>query len=832
MSDFLGIVQAFQLAIKTTLMYTSSHPRTQASLANLALQMEEWLEDKPNIHIAAYEAKLFLDGAPFEGSHVHLGALARQLNDRKIAGFIFQRGVEQEELEAVVDLLILKPAKIEEAGGAATIIGRRNLPHVRLSQTQYKEVREGEGGEDDHAGPGGQEHSSAESDQAAEALLNAMAALAAADAAKRRGPDSGIGSGAAAVAVPGLGPGQGPGHGFAPGGGQGFGERLAATPGQGPDPAGTGAGATPDAAFDLQILTELWEEQLDQLPTSSLLAEGGLEPANLGFLGGTPLAFGMGDGFPPAQKVEGLRSALLKRPAEQLLAVVAGLDSLPTSPAGLRMAFQSLAVEAFSHASAELLTAEGSWERIKEAIFTTLRFAPQQQSMLASLEMELRNRGLGMDSQDRLRELMEQLNWESLSLDEQINLALNHGQFWSLTLEQRLTFLRLLLDEGRLEPFLQVLDQILERLAGEDPNHREQAAATLRGITRWMDLPLPLEAETPMLQGLVATFGWEPHAHIHRIVTECLDQALAAIVGRGAPLEAMAMMQELSGLCHIQASTNDWREAALTSLWERLFQPASLRQVLEQMHSASPEVMLNEIIPFLEAGGEGACRVVLQVLGEEPDRKRRGRLIEAIRGLGEPALPALYEGLTSPTWYLVRNTLNLLADLGDAGAVAEVERCLSHSDPRVKRAAVRTLWKVGGPAAVPNLLATLPVADGETQMEIIFALGQLRSKQAVPVLAAFAQDHRAPEALRARAAETLGQIGDPVAIPALRDLAMRKGRIFTSAEATAVRVGACRGLLAMATAEARQALEAVVAGEPKNHERALLQQVLDSQLPA
>ena len=856
MSDFLGIVQAFQLAIKATLMYTTNHPRTQAALTTLSEQLDRWLASTPNLHIAAYESKIFLDGAPFEGTHVHLAALARQFNDRKIAGFIFQRGVTLEELEGVIELLILKPAKIEEAGGPGAFIEKKNMAHVRLSQTQYKEVRDGEGGDNDHGGPGSvQSEGFPENQVHVEANLAATLAMLADEARNRlsgeyqrpappanagqgsgagQGPGQGMGKGS------GLGEGMGPGQGFAEGGGQGAGQGYgtgAEGSGQG---FGTGSGkdfgnltGMADAAFDLQILTDQWEEQLDLLPEQSLLAEGGLEAANLGYLGGTPLAFGMGDGFPPAHQIQGLRNALLEQTPEQMLAVIAGLDTLPSEPAGMRMAFQALSAEAFSKASTDLMASETPWEAVKEAIFNTLRYNPQQQSMLAALEMEMRNRGLGLESQERFRELLEQLNWESLSLEEQISLALNHSQFWALTLEQRLIFLRRLLDDGRMEPFLAVMEEVLERMAGDHPGQREQAAGTVKGVSPWMlDPGLPVDLEGPMIQGLVATFGWEPHMHIHLIVTAALDNILEAIITKDDPGQALALLQEMTGLCQFQQTTTPWRQAALSGLYRRLADPVALRKVVELLHTATPEAMLNEIIPFLEAGGGASCRILVQVLGEEPDRKRRGRLIEAIRGLGEPALPALYEGLNSPTWYLVRNTLNLLADLGDAAALPEVERCLAHADGRVKRAAVRCLWKVCGPVAVPTLLAALKTSDPETQMEIIFALGQLRSRQALPALAAFALAKHAPEPLRIRAAETLGQIGDPEALGALKELAQRKGRIFTSAEPTAVRLAACRGLLALATAEALTALTFVVTAEPRNKDRALMQQILDQRTPA
>jgi hypothetical protein len=812
MSDFLGLVTSLQLAIKAMLMYTASHPRTHMALAVLEGQVAAWLEEKPSVHIAASNGRLFLDGAPFEGTHMHLKALAKQFNEREISGLIIQRGVTAGELEAVLEILILKPSKIEEAGGAAAILASRNLVHVQLGQIQYKEVKEGEGGEEDQGGPAIRSKTptpspSAEETATREEVEAASSAAIAAMAALAASMHHGAGS------QPGRGQGPQAGH------------------GQGGSASGGGRGAGP--AFDIQLLTDQWEEQFDLLAQPSLLEESGFSAAGLGFLGGTPLSIGMGEGFPPAPQMEALRRALLDLPPATLLSVVAGLDSLPSSPSGMRMGFQALAGEAFTEATASLMASDAPWEGVKEAVFTTLRYEPQQQTMLTALEAELRGRGLGMEILDRFREIVQQLDWESLPMDEKIRMATHYGHLWSLTLDQRLTFLRRLLDEGRLDTFVTLVEQILAGLAGEEPTRRETAAHTLKGVTRWLADPgLPEEAESALIQGLTAHFGWEPHLHIHRSTTEALDLALGGLVTKGEPGQALSLLRELANLCEFQGNDTEWRDAALTGLWGRLSDPVSLRKVVELLHTATPETMLTELIPYLEAAGGAACRLLVDILGEEPDRKRRGRLIEAIRGLGEPALPALYEGLDSPTWYLVRNTLNLLADMGDAGALRAVERCLAHPDGRVKRAAVRTLWKVSGPAAVPILLTALPGVDAATQMEILFALGHLRSPLAVPTLGPYALDKKTPEALRVRAAETLGQIGEPKAIPDLTELAMRRGRFFTTAEPTAVRVAACQALLAIGTTSAVAALRGLVAAEPWNKERATLQRVLDQHQPA
>jgi hypothetical protein len=589
-----------------------------------------------------------------------------------------------------------------------------------------------------------------------------------------------------------------------------------------------GPSAPVQPAFNLEILTEQWEEQLELIPHQSLL-EGDFQPAQLGFLGGTPLSFGMGDNFPPSSQVEGLRRALLALTPDKLMAVVAGLDSLPAGHAGMRMAFQSLATEAFTQASNALMASDAPWESVRQAMFETLQFAPQQQTMLAELENDLRTKAAGADQIARLQELIQQLDWETQSMEEKFRQAQEQGKLWQITLDQRLRFLRRMLDEGRVEGLLALIEQILDALRSEDVSQREMAAQTLTGIARWIEDPgLPIEAEGPLVEGLCAHFGWEPLAHIHRSSTEALGVVVVSQVNRGEPGHALALLQELAGLCAFHDGRQDWRESALASLWEVLGTPGCLAKVAELLHTSTPETMLGELIPYLEAVGQPAARFLVGVLGDEPDRKRRAKELEAIRSMGALALPAVYEGLDSSAWFLVRNALNLLSEMGDADAVEPVRACLAHPDGRVKRAAVRALWKLGGPASVPHLLAALPLVDPETQSEIMFALVQVRAIQAIPTLAAFAVDRRNPEAQRVKAAETIGQIGDPRSIQVLVEIVRRKGRLFTTAEPVQVRLAACKALLALDSPPAWEALCELVAAEPWHRDRSVLQQVVNT----
>jgi hypothetical protein len=738
------------MALKALLMYTDAHPRSQEGLRVLLEGIEEWLVDKPALHIAASGGKLFLDGAPAEGQNLHTAALVRQLSERQISGFVIQRGVTQAELLGMLKILILKPAKLEEMGGVAKVMVEQRLLHISLSQTQYKEVREGE--------------------------------------------PQGVGDGPAELAA----------------------QIQSALP----------------AIMDLSKMLKRWQEGLESAlpgPGGSLAGgPGGIGealPLDLAFLGPVAEEMGWGSGFPTAPQMEALRQALLALPGPTMLSMLGGLQTLPSTPPSLGMAFQALAPEMLGHAAAKTLLQGASWPGLKDTLFELMRASPQKQAMVESLEAQFRGQGL---EPGRMQDLLRQMDWDNQSLDEKVRRATSEAALWDLSLDQRLSLLRDLLDLNRSEEFLQVLELFLEQLTSEDAFRRDAAARALAAVSHWMREPgLPLEAQGPLLQGLVAHFGWEAVPAIHAITTQALETVLACLVIRGEAPLAQAMIQEMEGLCAFLEDSPEWRGQGLVQLRGRLCAEDLMSAAVENLHRAEAEDMLTDAIPYFEFLGEPAARYLVATLGEEPDRKRRGRLLDVIRVLGPVAIPALQDGLHSPTWYLVRNTLNLMADMGDAGLLDEVVVCLRHADGRVRRSAVRALWKLGGPAGGKHLLACLPGSDPETQMEILFGLGQIQTPEAVPALVELAKNGGNAERLRIKTIETLGQISSPAAIPGLLELVRRKGRIFTSAEGTDIRIAAARALLAIGTPQAELGLRQVVADEPRNQDRDALQRILD-----
>ena len=392
-----------------------------------------------------------------------------------------------------------------------------------------------------------------------------------------------------------------------------------------------------------------------------------------------------------------------------------------------------------------------------------------------------------------------------------------------------MAFLRELLDEERLDAFQRVLGRVLETLQVEDEELRLEATQTLSGVTHWIRQPgLPQAVEGILGQKLQAHFAVEPLPQIHQSATEALSTLLGALVLRGEPALAQAYLMELQDLFGIHEKVQPWRQDGLDLLKARLTRSDCMDSTVDLLCNVNKEVLTAEIIPYLEWLGPAAPSFLMEKLSAESDRHRRGRLIEVLRTLGASSVDAVREALNEKAWFVVRNALNLLSDIGDAGSMQAVIPLLRHPEGRVRRAAVRAMWKLGGPASESHLVGILKETDPETQLEVLFALGQLKTLGSAPAVLELAEDRRATERLRLKALETLGLIGATTAIPALSDLLKRKGFFGGGSESFEIRLGAAKALQLIGTPEARWTLQKIVEASPRGPEKESLNRVLET----
>ena len=756
MSTFLQLAQSLAVALKALQMYTANHPRAQESLAGAHGKLEAMFWGQERVQLVVTGHKAFVDGMVQDPKNPHIGILVKLVSERGISGFLFERGTSPEELLIFLHGLALKPAKLEEQGGFEALLQTHGVRHIRVSQTRYQEVTEGEESGSGERAPAFSPAppSPPTPDNLARTLREALLKL--------------LGNGSQT-------------------GGDGF----------------------PRESKSRGIIEFLDDD---------------FRPSDLGGLGALGEELGLTDGMPSQEQLGILSQVLMGLPPKLQIDLLTGLSTLPAHPAGLALGVKALAGKLLAAATSASLAKGATWTQLKGPIQNILRPLADRQALVKTLVNQLRQEGKDTTQAEAL---LRNLDWNALSLEAKLLKILEEGHLFELSLEQRLAFLRELLDLRRFEEFLQVQDVLLEILHDERPELRSEAAHTLAGMARWAEDPgLPPGGEGAMVGALRAHFAWEQDPAIHRWTTNALESLFSALVSRGELHHVMGDFQELEGLCGFLEDQLPWRNQAIKKLHDSLTTATLMDEALAQVFVPDRNRVIAQVYPYFEFLGNRMASHLLLRLGGETDRTHRGRLVEAMRSLGQAAVPPLIEALGASAWYLVRNSLTLLSDLGDAGCIPAIVPLLRHPEHRVRRTAVRALWKLGGPAAEPHLLAQMKDTDAETMQEILFALGQLRSEGSLAQVSALAQDKRVVEQIRIQALDTLGHIASPKAMPALLECLRRKG-FFTGGEAPPIRLAAARALLSLGTPESIGALQQAVDHEPKGEERETFRRLLE-----
>jgi hypothetical protein len=179
-----------------------------------------------------------------------------------------------------------------------------------------------------------------------------------------------------------------------------------------------------------------------------------------------------------------------------------------------------------------------------------------------------------------------------------------------------------------------------------------------------------------------STNGPEPE----RIIQMSLElDSLGEPVTRA--VDAMIRRGELLRLFTLVSNAPE-RSRAASAMWRELASPDQLRAALRDV--PIDFALIDQLIPRLRLA---ATDPLLDALEASPSRAVRRKLLDLLVQIGREAATLIVARLPDERWFVVRNMLMLLADLG----VQDVELATAyarHGDPRVRREAIRILTAV------------------------------------------------------------------------------------------------------------------------------------------
>jgi HEAT repeat protein len=150
----------------------------------------------------------------------------------------------------------------------------------------------------------------------------------------------------------------------------------------------------------------------------------------------------------------------------------------------------------------------------------------------------------------------------------------------------------------------------------------------------------------------------------------------------------------------------------------------------------------------------------------------------ALTRAGEAAIPAIVPMLKDERWYVVRNMITILGEIGSAETVSALQQTARHPEPKVRKEVIKAFMKINTPAIESALISLISDEDEDVVRQAIFSLGTIRSKAAVrPLLdIVTTSDIFLKELpLKKQALVALGRIGDKQATSVLMDLLSMKG---------------------------------------------------------
>ncbi len=141
---------------------------------------------------------------------------------------------------------------------------------------------------------------------------------------------------------------------------------------------------------------------------------------------------------------------------------------------------------------------------------------------------------------------------------------------------------------------------------------------------------------------------------------------------------------------------------------------------------------LKELISYFDKNSIPPFMNLLSTLDTIHARKV---VIDVLVILGPKDFMTVTKGLNSPEWYVVRNIIYVLREIGDKRAVDYLLKKVNHPDTRVKIEVIRTLGELGDSR---GLLPIIECLDDNSDIQLKFtairALGRLASNDARKVL--------------------------------------------------------------------------------------------------
>ena len=292
-----------------------------------------------------------------------------------------------------------------------------------------------------------------------------------------------------------------------------------------------------------------------------------------------------------------------------------------------------------------------------------------------------------------------------------------------------------------------------------------------------------------------------------RSVSAFLDSPPLEREGKGSAIRThAAALREANSLDvladaveRLALGAGDPPDEACVAMGQALLTPGVASRIAARLGIARDEERRAELVEICRRLGHDMVLAISDALSATNDRFSRRAYLDTMVALGDGAMSVVEQMAEDNKWFVVRNAVAILGEVGGERAVELIIGTLAHSDPRVRREGLLALAKVGGEDAGMLVYGMIQDPDPDVRLAAAMAAGELKLERALrPLLGLL--DGEADTDVVVGVLRALGQLGDPGAVNAIEKRAVGS---FFSRPPTDVRIAAYRALHNIGTPHAK-----------------------------
>lgn len=215
-----------------------------------------------------------------------------------------------------------------------------------------------------------------------------------------------------------------------------------------------------------------------------------------------------------------------------------------------------------------------------------------------------------------------------------------------------------------------------------------------------------------------------------------------------------------------------------------------------------------EVQQMLLLSGEDAMKKLLTALVERDEAFSRRQIFNALAMFGEMVRVEAEKRLDDERWFVVRQMVSLLGEIGSPLSLEAIKTAFGHKDMRVKKEVLKAIAKIPGNESAAFLLQRLD-DNAAIKLQAIISLGILKnpisidSLERLAIKGGFFSEN---SEIRKEAVRSIGLIGGGSAMTALKNI-LKKRFFWGSKENDEVRSVAAISLGRIGGKDALEALE-------------------------